>query len=137
MSHPYSVPASTSDDVSAKKLTAYLKATYTNTNSSDPSIPPSIEAISSTTTFALSTPLSLPESDVTADKTIYLRTLRGAVSSLQDHINSELTVRMEKEAIEAAATGNGKGVGKGIAAAGVDEAAEEENYGEEVVQEDE
>ncbi|KAI1798660.1 hypothetical protein F4811DRAFT_547678 [Daldinia bambusicola] len=136
MSPSYSSPASTSDSTSAKKLTAYLQATYTNTKSPDSSIS-SIEAISSTTTFALSTPLSLPESDTTADKIIYLRTLRNAVSSLQDRINGELTVRMEKEALEATATGNGKGSEKGIAAAGVDEAAEEENYGEDVVQEDE
>ncbi|KAI1479389.1 hypothetical protein F4774DRAFT_123655 [Daldinia eschscholtzii] len=127
---------STADNTSAKKRKAYLKATYTNSNSSDSSIS-STEAISSTATFTLSTPLFLPESDITAQKTLYLRTLRDAVSSLQDHVNGELTVRMEKEAIEAAATGNGKGSGKGIAATGVDEAAEEENYGEEVVQDDE
>ncbi|KAI2777586.1 hypothetical protein F4815DRAFT_285856 [Daldinia loculata] len=125
-----SFPAPTADNIPAKNRTAYLKATYTNSNSSDPSI-------SSAEAFALSTPLSLPESNVTTHKISYLRTLREAVSSLQDDVNSELTARMEKEAHEAAVVGDGKRGGKSITAAGVDEAVEEENYGEEVVEDDE
>ncbi|KAI1652842.1 hypothetical protein F4813DRAFT_394291 [Daldinia decipiens] len=126
-----SSPAPSSDDnTSAKNRAAYLKATYTNSNSSDPSI-------SSAEAFALSTSLSLPESGTTDHKTLYLRTLREAVSSLQDDVNSELTARMEKEAHEAAVIGDGKRGGKSITAAGVDEAVEEENYGEEVVEDDE
>ncbi|KAI0131537.1 hypothetical protein F4814DRAFT_172514 [Daldinia grandis] len=129
MSPSASSPAPTGDSAPVKTRTTYLKATYTNSNSSNSSI-------SSAEAFALSTPLSLPESSVTMHKTSYLRTLREAVSSLQDDVNSELTARMEKEAHEVATTGDGKRGGKSIAAAGVDEAAEEENYGEEIVEDD-
>ncbi|KAI0846497.1 hypothetical protein F5Y00DRAFT_142653 [Daldinia vernicosa] len=130
MSPSTSSPALTGDNTPVKNRSTYLKATYTNSNSSNPSI-------SSAEAFALSIPLSLPESTSTTHKTSYLRTLREAVSSLQDDVNSELTARMEKEAHEAAVVGDGKKGGKSITAAGVDEAAEEENYGEEVVEDDE
>ncbi|KAF3070498.1 hypothetical protein GL218_00902 [Daldinia childiae] len=130
MPPPASSPASSGDNTSIKNRTVHLKATYSNSNSSDSSI-------SSAEAFTLSTPLSLPESGITDHKTSYLRTLREAVSSLQDNVNSELTMRMEKETREAAVTGDSKKGGKSIAAAGVDEAIEEENYGEEVVEDDE
>ncbi|KAI0381659.1 hypothetical protein F5Y04DRAFT_65422 [Hypomontagnella monticulosa] len=121
-------PSSTLD------ATAALKATYTNSNSQSADS----STLSSTTPFTVSTPLSLPSSDSPAHKTAYLTSLRDAVTALQERVNSELTARMEAEARETAATSpttNGKS-GKG-ATAGVDEAAEEENYGEEVVEEDE
>ncbi|KAI2625393.1 hypothetical protein GGS26DRAFT_593083 [Hypomontagnella submonticulosa] len=119
---------------STTDATASLKATYTNSHSQ-----PTDSSPSSTTPFTLSTPLSLPSSDSAAHKTTYLASLREAVTTLQERVNSELTVRMEAEARETAAASastNGKG-GKGTGAGGVDEAAEEENYGEEVVEGDE
>ncbi|KPM45787.1 hypothetical protein AK830_g835 [Neonectria ditissima] len=57
-----------------------------------------------------------------ADKTAYLAALRAAVTDAQAQINKELTARMEQD--------------KARDAAAVDDAKEEENYGEEV-QEDE
>ena len=45
---------------------------------------------------------------------------------MQEQINTELTARMEED--KAREAGNGKGA--------VDEAKEEDNYGEEVVEED-
>lgn len=51
---------------------------------------------------------------------------------LQERVNSELTQRMEEEAREIAATSTtSKGAGV------LDEVAEEENYGEEVVEDEE
>jgi hypothetical protein len=68
--------------------------------------------------FALTQPLPAP-----TDKTAYLAALRKATSEMQSHINKELTSRMEDD----------KGV---ISKSGVDEAKEEDNYGEEVPEED-
>ncbi|KAI8958277.1 hypothetical protein F5Y11DRAFT_44445 [Daldinia sp. FL1419] len=129
--------SSTADETSPTKTqTAYLKATYTNSNCSGSTSP--VEVVSSTAPFSISTPLSLTDSAVTHHKISYLRTLREAVSSLQDRVNNELTARMEKEIHETAtAAKDGKGSGKSATTAGVDEATEEENYGEEVVQDDE
>jgi len=57
------------------------------------------------------------------DKTAYLAALRKATSEMQSQINKELTSRMEDD----------KDV---TAKSGVDEAKEEDNYGEEVPEED-
>ncbi|KAI1770571.1 hypothetical protein F4818DRAFT_260296 [Hypoxylon cercidicola] len=110
--------------------TAHLKATYTNFHSASvPSL--------ATQPFDLSTPLALPKDpNSTEQKTAYLGSLREAVSDLQSRVNSELTGRMEDEASRsssATATTGDKGAKK---IGGVDEAAEEENYGEEVVEDD-
>ncbi|KAI2468833.1 hypothetical protein F4781DRAFT_247455 [Annulohypoxylon bovei var. microspora] len=110
-----------------------VTATYTNSKSASDSSSSSSSSPSpsSTAPFTLATPLTLPDSDSSADKTSYLKTLRGAVSALQERVNSELTARMEEEAREIAAASKGASVG------GIDEAAEEENYGEEVVEDEE
>jgi hypothetical protein len=71
--------------------------------------------------FTLTQPLPAP-----TDKTAYLAALRKATSQMQEHINKELTSRMEED--KALAGGASKG--------GVDEANEEDNYGEEVPEED-
>ncbi|XXG98016.1 low-affinity phosphate transporter [Hypoxylon texense] len=114
--------------------TTHLKATYTNSHSAN---------ISSfaTQSFEIATPLSLPEdASSTEQKTAYLRRLRDAVSDLQSRVNSELTARMEDEARSSAATAAataGNKAGNGVnGVGGVDEEAEEENYGEEVVGDD-
>ncbi|KAE9375829.1 Gon7 family protein, partial [Stipitochalara longipes BDJ] len=66
----------------------------------------------------------------TTDRTSYLASLRKAAAEMQDTINKELTSRMEEDkAREAAASGVPK-------AKVVDEAKEEDNYGEEVVEEE-
>ncbi|KAF4971926.1 hypothetical protein FSARC_1369 [Fusarium sarcochroum] len=56
----------------------------------------------------------------TADKSSYLKALRTSVADTQATINQELTARMEQDKARDAAT----------------EAKEEENYGEEVVEEE-
>ncbi|KAI1759090.1 hypothetical protein GGR53DRAFT_178070 [Hypoxylon sp. FL1150] len=107
-------------------LTA-LKATYTNFHA-----PSSSDSPLSTRPFTISTPLAPPKDpSSTEQKTAYLRSLRDAVSDLQSRVNSELTGRMEDEASSLGGAAAGK-KGKGV-----DEAAEEENYGEEVVEDDE
>lgn len=60
-------------------------------------------------------------------KTAYLSELKGLVSTLQDEINAFLTERMEEDKKSAEAQGQ-KVSDK--------EAKEEENYGEEVVEDD-
>lgn len=77
--------------------------------------------------------LSAPLSSKTEDRTSYLSTLRKATSELQETINKELTQRMEEDKAREAAPSTGNGT----KAKGVDEAAEEDNYGEEVVEEEE
>lgn len=61
------------------------------------------------------------------DKTAYLAALRGAVATLQDEVNKELTQRMDEDKAREA----------GSASAAVDDAKEEENYGEEAQGEEE
>lgn len=61
----------------------------------------------------------------TADKTSYLAALRAAVTDTQATINKELTARMEDDKARDAG-----------GAAAVDDAKEEENYGEEVQEEE-
>lgn len=67
----------------------------------------------------------------TADRAKYLSSLRQIAATFQDDINRELTQRMEEDNKRAAEVSGGKGTSK------QDEAKEEENYGEEVVEEDE
>lgn len=78
--------------------------------------------------FAIHTPLPSASSAAasTADKTSYLGALRAAVTDAQATINKELTQRMEED----------KARDAGGAPAAVDDAKEEENYGEEVQEED-
>lgn len=103
------------------------------TSSSDP--PPKTET---TTTMTLSATYASPTNapftaahDLAAppsgtadptveDKTAYLAALRAAVATLQDDVNRELTRRMDEDKAREAGPG-----------AAVDEAKEEENYGEE------
>ncbi|KAH8601059.1 hypothetical protein B0O99DRAFT_298407 [Bisporella sp. PMI_857] len=74
---------------------------------------------------------SLPATNGTsAEKVAYLAALRAATLAMQEHINTELTARMEED--KARDASDGKGVGRAKA---VDE-AEEDNYGEEVPEED-
>lgn len=92
-----------------------------------------------------------PDAETTATSVAYLAHLRTAVAEHRDRINEELTGRMEEDKKrEAAAAGGeeqegaaagppvkGKNNKRKAAAAEVDqEALEEENYGEEVVEED-
>jgi hypothetical protein len=69
------------------------------------------------------------------DKQAYLSALRAAVTTLQDKSNTELTARMEVDKMRDTAAAEVK-KGNGAKQSAVDEAAEEENYGEEVVEED-
>lgn len=79
--------------------------------------------------FGVNEPLpTLPATAASVDeKTKYLNSLREAITSAQDQINTELTQRMEddKARLAAGAPGNK-----------IDDAKEEENYGEEVPEED-
>ncbi|RFU25727.1 hypothetical protein B7463_g10602, partial [Scytalidium lignicola] len=79
--------------------------------------------------------LPTPPSDSTKDKTAYLSALRTATIELQEQINKELTSRMEEDKAREAA---GQKAATGAAGKGavIDEAREEDNYGEEVVEED-
>lgn len=83
-----------------------------------------------TVTHQLLAPPSGMTKPTVPDKTRYLADLRKATTSLQDQINKELTQRMEEDKA-AEVTKNGK------ASSRVDDAKEEENYGEEVQEEDE
>ncbi|KAF2966013.1 hypothetical protein GQX73_g7557 [Xylaria multiplex] len=111
-------------------LTAHLKATYTSPSTPNPQI------LSSTSLALPSAPQSVES------KTAYLSTLRAATTALQDLINKDLTARMEQDARDAA-SGNKPGSGakgaptQGGGAAVINEADEEENYGEEVPEDDE
>jgi Gon7 family len=60
----------------------------------------------------------------TEDKTLYLAALRTAVPKLQDEVNEFLTKKMDEDKA------------KLVTDSKIDEKAEEDNYGEEVVEED-
>ena len=124
--------------------TATLKAHYTSPHNApltlETTLPITIPIPIPSPTAAASTP---QDRSAVADKTAYLATLREAVAALQGRVNAELTARMEEDARGAGAGGGtgerGSGGGKKAkagATAVVDEEAEEENYGEEVVGED-
>ncbi|KAG6360562.1 hypothetical protein INS49_011624 [Diaporthe citri] len=82
-----------------------------------------------TTTHELQAPPSGTVDPTVPDKTKYLSDLRKAVAIMQDQVNKELTQRMEEDKAKAKeAVKNGKPA--------VDDAKEEQNYGEEEVQED-
>jgi len=70
--------------------------------------------------------LPAPATTSTSDRTTYLGALRKATSDLQEVINKELTQRMEDDKTKAVTIGAGKMTGA------IDEAKEEDNYGEEV-----
>ncbi|KAI1397486.1 hypothetical protein F4819DRAFT_80790 [Hypoxylon fuscum] len=97
-----------------------------------------------TSPFHISKPLPLPlplsnDPPTAAQKADYFRALRAAVADLQADVNSALTARMEARPPGGGGAGDKtdtKG-GKGGAGKGVDDVAEEENYGEEVVEDDE
>ncbi|OAA79827.1 Gon7 [Akanthomyces lecanii RCEF 1005] len=74
--------------------------------------------------FAVDTPLP---SATSSDKTSYLAALRTAVTDAQATINKELTARMEED---------NKARDSSAGAAALDDAKEEENYGEEVQEEE-
>lgn len=76
-----------------------------------------------TTTQELQAPSSGTVNPTVPDKTKYLSDLRKAVATMQDQVNKELTSRMEDDKAREAGK-NGKPL--------VDDAEEEENYGEEV-----
>ncbi|KAI0535921.1 hypothetical protein GGR58DRAFT_420583 [Xylaria digitata] len=111
--------------------TVHLKATYTSPSTLNPQI------LSSTALPLPTTPQSIES------KTTYLSALRAATTALQDLINKDLTARMEQDARDAANIANGNKPGlraKGAPTQGgpvINEADEEENYGEEVPEDDE
>jgi hypothetical protein len=67
-----------------------------------------------------------PRSETVEEKTTYLSALRLATTEMQARVNEELTARMEEDKAQEGGAAKGK----------VDEAKEEDNYGEEVVEED-
>ncbi|OHF02442.1 Gon7 family protein [Colletotrichum orchidophilum] len=75
--------------------------------------------------FTFSEPLPAPPSSGPGDKAAYLNAMRKSINAAQEHINKELTARMEEDKAKEV-TKNGTAP-KSV----VDEALEEENYGEE------
>ncbi|KAK3387253.1 hypothetical protein B0H63DRAFT_469628, partial [Podospora didyma] len=96
--------------------------------------PPSLTAVYTSGTsgnapFTITTalpPVPTTTTDDNKSKTQYLLSVREAVIKLQEHVNKELTARMEEDNKKAQAAG-----AKPIA-----DEKEEKNYGEEVVEED-
>ncbi|KAI5457286.1 hypothetical protein BGZ63DRAFT_394382, partial [Mariannaea sp. PMI_226] len=74
--------------------------------------------------FSISHSVSAPQSNPpsVAEKTTYLASLRAVVTDTQAQINKELTARMEEDKARDSSSKNGA----------IDDAKEEENYGEEV-----
>ncbi|ETS80901.1 hypothetical protein PFICI_08430 [Pestalotiopsis fici W106-1] len=120
----------------SKPVQPALQAQYTNASTTLPAEP-----------FTLTQTLpAIPSSSSSSEPpSAYLRALRDAVTQTQSQINEALTSRMEddkrREAEAALAAGQGTGAGaknnkrkKGKTE--IDEEAEEQNYGEEVVDED-
>ncbi|TDZ25319.1 hypothetical protein C8034_v001628 [Colletotrichum sidae] len=74
--------------------------------------------------FTFAESLRAPPSSGVAEKSAYLNSLRKAINSAQENINKQLTARMEEDKAREA-------IQTGVSKAAVDEALEEENYGEE------
>ena len=81
--------------------------------------------------FTATHQIPAPPSSKTEDRTAYLAALRKATVVMQEQINTELTVRMEEDKVREAEGANGTAKARGI-----DEAKEEDTYGEEVVEEE-
>lgn len=79
-------------------------------------------------THELQAPASGTTNPTVPDKTKYLSDLRAATATMQEQINKELTRRMDEDKAREASKNNGS--------ASVDDAKEEENYGEEVQEEE-
>lgn len=79
--------------------------------------------------FTISQKLPAPAGEATKERIAYLGALRKATAEVQEQINKELTMRMEDDKAREAR-------GENVTAQAVDEAKEEDNYGEEVVEED-
>lgn len=77
--------------------------------------------------FAYEVPVAPPSSSSPADKAASLAALRSAITQVQADINRQLTANMEADKARDASR-----TGKPV----VDDEKEEENYGEEVVAED-
>ncbi|KFA61774.1 hypothetical protein S40285_04187 [Stachybotrys chlorohalonatus IBT 40285] len=86
---------------------------------------------SSSTPFHISHAVAAPPTSSVPDKVQYLAGLRAAVAATQDAVNKELTARMEEDKARDAASN--RAAAKTM---DVDEALEEQNYGEEVQSED-
>lgn len=113
-----------------------LQAQYTNASTTAPSEP-----------FTLTQTLPTLPSSSSGPPTEYLRALRDAVTQTQSQVNEALTSRMDedkrRDAEAALAAGGATAAGAGGKSnkrkkgkAEIDEEAEEQNYGEEVVDED-
>lgn len=76
--------------------------------------------------------LPTPATSTPTDRVAYLSKLRAATAELQKTINEELTQRMEEDKSRAAESTAEAGRKNDL----VDEGKEEENYGEEVVEDD-
>lgn len=90
---------------------------------------PTLEAhyTSPKTTTSFAHPLNAPSINLSTDeKTAYLSTLRKSVSKLQEEVNRFLTQEMDRDK-----AGLLEGGGK------VDDKKEEDNYGEEIVDDEE
>lgn len=106
-----------SSEAGNKKLS--LTATYTS-----PTNAPFV------VTHELQAPVSGTTNPTVPEKTKYLSALHDATATMQEQVNKELTRRMEEDkAREASKNG-------GHTPKGVDEAKEEENYGEEAQEEE-
>lgn len=98
------------------KNTSVVSATYNS---------PANEPFTAASNITTSTPI--PSAALSLeDKTKFLQDLRASVATVQEQVNKELTRRMDEDKAREVAAG----------AASVDEAKEEQNYGEEVVDED-
>lgn len=117
-----------------------MAATESSSTSNGPaSVPPQVPALRATyhsptnEAFALAHEIPAPASDRVGEKTAYLGALRKATAVLQEQVNKELTARMEEDKARAGGPTNGVS-SKAIS---IDEAKEEDNYGEEVAEEEE
>jgi hypothetical protein len=81
--------------------------------------------------FSLTKTVGGPVDGTVESKSKFLGDLRQAVVSAQEHINTELTARMEEDKAR-----EGSSAGTNGGKVSVDEAKEEENYGEEVQEDD-
>jgi len=83
-----------------------------------------------TTSWTLREQIPIPPTATTPDNSTYLRDLREKLSGMQQQINEKLTLQMEEDKARQEST-----ISNGTKRK-IDEANEEDNYGEEVPEED-
>ncbi|UNI16175.1 hypothetical protein JDV02_002639 [Purpureocillium takamizusanense] len=124
MSHPNSKATPTPKPLLTATYSSPANAPFALSKSIVAPVPAGPDATAAATTATTTTGSSAASAAAVDDKSRYLEALRRAVAETQDQVNRELTARMDEDN-----RNNSNNKARELA---LDEAKEEENYGEDV-----